>query len=60
MITCRLDIGVDLKHPLNILMASLETDSSLTSSLLLAVLYTMHSESISDIINDLYMFFRVF
>ena len=42
MITYRLDIGVDLKHPLNILMASFETDSRLASSLLLAELYNMH------------------
>ena len=27
MITCKLDIGVDLKHPLVILMASFETNS---------------------------------
>ena len=42
MITCRLDIDVDLKHSLDILMASLGTDSRVTSSLLLAELYTMH------------------
>ena len=42
MITYRLDNGVDLKYPLVILMASLETESRLTSSLLPAELYTMH------------------
>ena len=31
--TCMLDIGLDLKHPLDILMASFDTDSRLPSSL---------------------------
>ena len=42
MITCMLDIGVDLKHLLDILMASFEADSRLSTSLLLAELCTMH------------------
>ena len=37
MISCRLDTSIDLKHPLDILMAFCETDSRLSSSLLLAV-----------------------
>ena len=37
-----LDIGVDLWHPLDILMASFETDSRLSSYLVLAGLYPMH------------------
>ena len=41
MITCRLDNGVVLKHQLDILMASLETDFRLTSSLLLAKLHIL-------------------
>ena len=41
MINCRLDIGMDLKRPLDILMSSLETDSGLTTSVLFAELYTM-------------------
>ena len=53
MIMCRLDVGVDLKHPLDILMASFETDSRLSNSLLFAELYTMHPKSFLDIINDL-------
>ena len=53
MITCRLNIGVDLRHPPDNLMASMETDSRLTSSLLLAELYTMHPKSILDLITDL-------
>ena len=36
VITCRLDVGVNLKHPLDILMGSFETDSKISSSLLLA------------------------
>ena len=42
MIICRLGFRVDLKHTLDILMASMETDSRLTSSLLLAELYNLH------------------
>ena len=42
MITFRLNNSVDLKHPLDNLMASLKTDSRLTSSLLLLELYTVH------------------
>ena len=42
MVTRKLDIGVDVKHPLDILMASFETDSKFSSSLLLADLYTIH------------------
>ena len=42
MLTCRLDVGVDLKNQLDILLASFETDFSLASSLMLAELYTMH------------------
>ena len=34
MITCRLVNGVDLKHSLDILIAALEADSRLASSLL--------------------------
>ena len=42
MITCRLDIGVDLKYTPEILMASFETESMLSRSLPRAELYTMH------------------
>ena len=42
MIIFRLDIGVVLKHPLDIPMASFETDFKLSSSLTLAELFTMH------------------
>ena len=53
MITYKLDIDVDLKHPLDILMASLEADSRPSRSPQLADLYTMHSKSILDVIIDL-------
>ena len=43
MKACRPDIGVDFKQPLDILMGSFETDSRLSSSLLLVDLYTMHT-----------------
>ena len=42
MITCRLDIGVDLKHPLDILLASFETDSRLSICSLFGWAYTLH------------------
>ena len=42
MITWRLDICVDLKRPLDILMAYFETDSRLSRFLLLAELDTRH------------------
>ena len=42
VITCRLHITVDLKHPLDNRMALFETDPRLSSSLLLVELYTMH------------------
>ena len=51
--TCMLDIGVGLKHHLDILMASFETDSKLASSSLLAKIYSMLPLSILDLFNDL-------
>ena len=53
MITCRLAIGEELKHPLDFLMASFETDSRLSSSLQLAEVNTVHPYSILNLINDL-------
>ena len=41
MITCRQDIDVHLKHPLDILVASFERVSRLSSTLLLAEIYAI-------------------
>ena len=60
MITYRLDVGVDAKHLLNILMLLFETDSRLASSMLLAGLWNMHPQSILELTNDLKIILRVF
>ena len=43
MVTCRLNIGVDLKYPPDVLMASLDTDPKLPNPLLFVDLFTMSS-----------------
>ena len=49
---CRLGVDVDLNHPLDNLIVSIEADSSLSNSLLFAELYDMHLQSSLDLIND--------
>ena len=52
MIVCLLDVSVDLKHPLDILIDYFKIYSRLSSSILVVVFYTLHPYLILDLIND--------